>query len=115
MSEDCVFCSIVAGTIPSTIVHETEATVAFRDINPKASTHVIVVPREHYADADALATADPALAGAVPAAAGAIARQEGIAESGYRLVFNTGAGAGQTAFHVHCHLLGGRTMAWPPG
>ncbi len=115
MNEDCLFCRLVAGEIPATIVHETEATVAFRDINPQAPTHVIVVPRAHYPDADAVAQADPALAGAILAAAGDVARQEGVVESGYRLVFNTGAGVGQSVFHVHAHVLGGRPMTWPPG
>jgi histidine triad (HIT) family protein len=115
VSDDCLFCRIVAGEIPATIVHETESTVAFRDINPQAPTHLVVVPRVHHADAASLAQADPALVGALVAAAGAIAEQEGLTESGYRLVFNTGAGAGQTVFHVHCHVLGGRPMTWPPG
>jgi len=115
VSEDCLFCRIVAGEIPATIVHETDATVAFRDINPQATTHVVVVPRTHYPDAVTLAKADPALAGALLAAAGDIAAQEGVAETGYRLVFNTGPGSGQTVFHVHCHVLGGRIMTWPPG
>jgi len=111
---NCLFCRIVAGEIPATVVREDEATVAFRDINPQAPTHVVVVPREHYADAGMLASSDPALAGAVMAAAADVASAEGIAE-GYRLVFNTGPDAGQTVLHVHCHVLGGRTMAWPPG
>jgi histidine triad (HIT) family protein len=115
VNADCLFCKIVAGVIPSTAVHETDQTYAFRDINPQASTHVIVVPREHYADAASLAEADPALAGAVLAAAGEVASAEGVAESGYRLVFNTGPDAGQAVAHVHCHVIGGRRMAWPPG
>jgi histidine triad (HIT) family protein len=113
MSDDCLFCGIVAGGIPATIVHESDATVAFRDINPQAPTHVIVVPRAHYADAASLARADPALAGAMLAAAAAVADQEGLPD--YRLVLNTGEGAGQSVFHVHCHVLGGRRMTWPPG
>ena len=112
---DCLFCRIVAGEIPATVVREDEATVAFRDVNPQAPTHVVVVTREHYADAGVLAGADPTLAGAVMAAAAEVAAGEGIDADGYRLVFNTGAGAGQTVFHVHCHVLGGRTMTWPPG
>ena len=114
VTDDCLFCRIVAGEIPSTIVRETESTVAFRDINPQAPTHVVVVPRQHYPNAYELARADPALAGALLDAAGAIAEQEGITD-GYRIVFNTGAKAGQSVFHVHCHVLGGRPMAWPPG
>ena len=115
MTTDCPFCKIVAGEIPSTVVHETDLTLAFRDINPKAPTHVVVIPKAHHTDAAALGEAEPALAGAVLAAAGAVARSEGVDESGYRLVFNTGAGAGQTVFHVHCHVLGGRPISWPPG
>lgn len=113
VSPDCIFCKIVAGEIPSTVVHETDQIVAFRDINPKAPTHVVVIPKAHYPDAVSLAEADPALAGALLAAAGAVARSEGVVESGYRLVFNTGAGAGQTVFHAHCHVLGGGPILWP--
>jgi histidine triad (HIT) family protein len=114
VTTDCLFCKIVAGEIPATVVHETPTTLAFRDINPQAPTHVVVVPRAHHADAAALATADPALAGELLRAATAVAEQEGV-ESGYRLVFNTGAGAGQTVLHAHCHVLGGRVLTWPPG
>jgi histidine triad (HIT) family protein len=115
VSTDCLFCRIVAREVPSTVVHETERILAFRDINPQAPTHVVVVPKTHHADAESLAEADPELAGALIAAASKIARQEGVAESGYRLVFNTGPDAGQSVHHVHCHLLGGRALAWPPG
>jgi histidine triad (HIT) family protein len=110
-----LFCRIVAGEIPATMVREDEATVAFRDINPKAPTHVVVVPRAHYADAAALAAADPALAGELLRAGAAVAEAEGLVGAGYRFVFNTGSGAGQTVFHVHLHVLGGRTLTWPPG
>jgi histidine triad (HIT) family protein len=115
VSHDCLFCKIVAGEVPSTVVHETDLTLAFRDINPQAPTHVVVIPKAHHTDAASLAEADPSLAGALLAAAGAVARQEGVAGSGYRLVFNTGPGAGQSVLHVHCHVLGGRPIAWPPG
>jgi histidine triad (HIT) family protein len=115
MPSDCLFCAIADGEIPADIVHNDERVVAFRDINPKAPTHVVVIPKAHHTDAAALAEADPALAAAVLAAAGAVARSEGVDESGYRLVFNTGPGAGQTVFHVHCHVLGGRPISWPPG
>jgi histidine triad (HIT) family protein len=115
VSADCLFCRIVAGEIPATVVHETPHTVAFRDINPQAPTHVVVVTRAHHPDAGAAAEADPALAGEMLRAARAVAESEGIADVGYRLVFNTGSAAGQTVFHVHCHVLGGRTMTWPPG
>jgi histidine triad (HIT) family protein len=115
VTADCLFCKIVAGEIPATVVLSTDATLAFRDINPQAPTHVVVVPRAHYPDAAALAAADPALAGEVLRTAAAVAEAEGVVESGYRLVFNTGAGAGQSVFHVHCHVLGGRPITWPPG
>ncbi|MEU7984034.1 histidine triad nucleotide-binding protein [Streptosporangium canum] len=116
MSEaDCLFCKIVAGEIPAKIVHETDRTLAFRDVNPQAPTHVLVVTKEHYPDAAALAAADHGLADDVIKAAHAVAEQEGVAASGYRLVFNTGAEAGQTVFHVHGHVLGGRGLTWPPG
>ncbi|WP_433258774.1 histidine triad nucleotide-binding protein [Streptosporangium sp. CA-135522] len=116
MSEaDCLFCKIVAGEIPAKIVHETDRTLAFRDVNPQAPTHVLVVPKDHYPDAAALAAADHGLADDVIKAAHAVAQQEGVADAGYRLVFNTGAQAGQTVFHVHGHVLGGRGLTWPPG
>jgi histidine triad (HIT) family protein len=110
----CLFCGIVAGEIPATVVHETERTLAFRDLNPVAPTHVLVIPRAHYADVGALAAADPAYAGEVLAAATAVAQQEGLA-GGYRLVTNTGGDAGQTVPHLHVHVLGGRSLGWPPG
>lgn len=115
MSTDpsCVFCRIVAGEIPADLVRTTDRTVAFRDTNPQAPVHVLVVPREHHVDAGAIATYDPALAGALIADAAAAAEQEGVRD--YRLVLNTGAGAGQSVFHVHAHVLGGRPMRWPPG
>jgi histidine triad (HIT) family protein len=111
---DCLFCRIVAGEIPATVVHETETTFAFRDLEPQAPTHVLVVPRSHYPNAAALAAGEPATAAHLFDVAGQIAEQEGLA-GGYRLVFNTGADAHQTVFHVHVHLLGGRAMGWPPG
>jgi histidine triad (HIT) family protein len=115
MTSDCLFCKIVNGDIPAEVIHETPTTLAFRDIDPQAPTHVVVIPRSHHADAAAMATADPELGSMVLAAAGEVARREGVAESGYRLVFNTGPDAHQTVFHVHCHVLGGRSMRWPPG
>ena len=111
--EDCLFCKIVAGEIPGDIVHTTERTVAFRDINAQAPTHVLVVPREHHPNAAALAAADPQAAAELLTAAAEIARAEGYDD--YRLVFNTGAGAGQTVFHTHLHVLAGRPLSWPPG
>ncbi|MEV0681130.1 histidine triad nucleotide-binding protein [Actinosynnema sp. NPDC050436] len=107
---DCLFCRIVAGEIPATIVHETETTVAFRDIAPQAPTHVVLVPREHAPDAAALAAAAPRVLDDLFLAAGRVAEAEGVADTGYRLLFNTGADAGQTVFHAHLHLLGGRKL-----
>jgi histidine triad (HIT) family protein len=112
---DCLFCKIVAKEIPADVVLETDRALAFRDINPQAPTHVLVVPKEHFRDAAALAAADDGWADAVLSAGHAVAEQEGVAEAGYRMVFNTGPGAGQTVFHVHLHVLGGRDLGWPPG
>ena len=112
---DCLFCKIVAGDVPATVVRETETAFAFRDINPQAPTHVLVIPRAHYPDAAALASAEPLAAAAVLRLAGEIAEEEKVVANGYRIVFNTGAGAGQTVFHAHAHLLAGRGLAWPPG
>ena len=112
---ECLFCAIVAGEIPATPVLETDRILAFRDINPQAPTHVLVIPKEHHRDAAALAAADPGLLGEVITAAHRVAAAEGTVETGYRLVFNTGAQAGQTVWHVHGHVLGGRDLAWPPG
>jgi histidine triad (HIT) family protein len=114
MSEDCLFCKIVSGDVPAEIVHESETTLAFRDLNPQAPTHVLVIPRSHYPNAAALAEGEPETAAHLLEAAGEIAALEGLAE-GYRMVFNTGAAAHQTVFHAHLHVLGGRTMTWPPG
>ena len=110
MTNDCLFCRIVAGEIPATVVHETGSTLAFRDIGPKAPVHVLVIPKAHHADLAALAAADPALAGEVLAAAGAVAVTEGLEPDGYRVIFNTGRHAGQEVFHVHAHVLGGRPL-----
>ena len=111
--EDCLFCKIVAGEIPGEVVHVTERTVAFRDLNPQAPTHVLVVPREHHANAAELAAADPQAFAELATAAAAGAPPAGYDD--YRIVFNTGAGVGQTVFHTHLHLLAGRPMTWPPG
>ena len=104
--DDCLFCRLVAGEIPSTVVRETDDTLAFRDIAPKAPVHVLVVPKAHFPNVAALTAADPSLAAKVLAEAGEVARAEGIGEA-FRLVFNTGADVGQTVFHVHAHVLGG--------
>ncbi len=117
---DCLFCRMAAGEVPADVVHETDRVLAFRDINPQAPTHVLVIPKEHHATAGALAAADPGLLGDVVSAAHAVARQEGLVSDegnrpGYRLVTNTGPAAGQTVHHVHLHVLGGRGLGWPPG
>jgi histidine triad (HIT) family protein len=112
---DCRCGALVAGEIPADIVHRDEGAVAFRDIDPKAPVHVLVIPTAHHATAADLAKADPAMAGRLLALAGSIAESEGVAESGYRLVTNTGESAGQSVHHVHFHLLGGRDLTWPPG
>jgi histidine triad (HIT) family protein len=111
---ECIFCKIVAGEIPATVVRESDTTFAFRDLEPQAPTHVLVVPRSHYPNAPALAQGEPATAAHLFDAAREIAASEGLDEN-YRLVFNTGPDAHQTVFHVHMHLLGGRPMGWPPG
>lgn len=110
MDNDCLFCRIVAGEIPATIVHETDTTLAFRDIDPKAPVHVLVIPKAHHPDVAALALADPALTADVLAAAAAVAGAEGLPGDGYRLIFNTGRYAGQEVFHVHGHVLGGAPL-----
>ncbi|AZS87398.1 histidine triad nucleotide-binding protein [Streptomyces griseoviridis] len=111
--DDCLFCKIVAGQIPATIVRQTATTVAFRDINPKAPVHVLVIPKAHYPDAASLAEGAPELAADVLRETRAVAEEEKL--ESYRTVFNTGAGAGQTVFHAHAHVLGGRGLQWPPG
>ncbi|MBA3618813.1 MAG: HIT domain-containing protein [Acidothermales bacterium] len=115
MSEDCLFCKVVSGDVPAQVLREGQRTVAFRDINPQAPTHVLVIPREHHQDVAALAAADEAALAELLQEAHAVAIDEGVAESGYRVVFNTGSGAGQTVPHAHAHVLGGRGLRWPPG
>ena len=112
---DCLFCGIAAADIPATIVSSRDHTVAFRDINPQAPVHVLVISRAHHANLSELAAADEGLLTEVIMHAHDVAVAEGIAEGGYRVVFNTGAQAGQTVGHVHAHVLGGRPMTWPPG
>lgn len=110
---ECLFCSIVAGDIPADVVFRNDDVVAFRDIDPKAPTHILVIPISHFENVDALSSEEPDVAAAVLQAAAEVARQEGL--DGYRLVFNTGAEAGQSVFHAHGHVLGGRSLTWPPG
>ncbi len=112
---DCLFCKIRDGKIPSKPVFEDELAFAFRDINPQAPTHILVVPRKHIASLNELAEDDAALIGHLHLVAQNLAKSEGIADSGYRVLFNTNKDAGQTVWHIHLHLLGGRAMAWPPG
>ena len=112
---ECLFCAIVAGEITATTVVETDRILAFRDIDPQAPTHVLVIPKKHHPDVAALAAADGGLLGEVITGAQRVAADEGISKSGYRVVFNTGAEAGQTVPHVHAHVLGGRSLGWPPG
>ena len=112
MSE-CLFCRIVAGEIPAEIVLRTDDFVAFRDISPQAPVHLLVIPVAHHANVGELAEADPILAGRLLGAANEVAASEGLDD--YRLVFNTGTDAGQSVFHVHAHVLGGRSLTWPPG
>lgn len=113
MADDCLFCRIVRREIPAKLVAEDEHSVAFRDITPQAPVHILIIPREHVASLNE--ATDPAMLGRLSLMAADLARKEGISESGYRTVVNTNAAAGQTVFHVHLHLLGGRSMHWPPG
>lgn len=112
---DCLFCGIASGEIPAKTVRESSRAIAFRDINPQAPTHVLVIPREHYPNLGALAAAGDGLLDEVATLADQVAQEGGVAGSGYRVVFNTGADAGQTVHHVHAHVLGGRPLEWPPG
>jgi histidine triad (HIT) family protein len=112
---DCLFCKIISREIPGSIVYEDDRIVVFNDINPQAPTHVLVVPRRHLASLDELQASDDQIVGEMVRRAAAIARERGIAKGGYRTVFNTNRDAGQTVFHIHLHLLGGRAMHWPPG
>ena len=112
---DCLFCRLIAGEIPASIVYQNDQVVAFKDITPQAPTHVLVVPRRHIATLNDLVPGDDALVGEIVRAAAVIAQESGLADRGYRVVFNTNAEAGQTVFHIHLHLLGGRKMTWPPG
>ncbi len=112
--DDCLFCRIVSGDLPATVIWEDDHTIVFRDIEPQAPTHVLVIPREHQPNAAASTQANPAVTSALVAAAAAVAEQEGL-DGNYRMVFNTGSGAGQSVFHTHLHVLGGRDLTWPPG
>ena len=113
--KDCLFCRIVDGDIPAEIIYESDTALAFRDINPQAPTHVLVIPRRHISTIDDLQVEDQELVGSLFTAAKDVAQQEGLADGGYRTVMNCGEGAGQSVFHIHLHVLGGRLMNWPPG
>jgi histidine triad (HIT) family protein len=111
----CLFCRILSGEIPATIVHQDDRLVAFKDINPQAPGHVLVIPRRHIASLNDLTAEDDALVGEMIRRGAALAGEMGFSERGYRTVFNTNADAGQTVFHIHLHVLGGRHLSWPPG
>lgn len=113
MAEDCVFCRIARGEIPVKFVAESATCVAFRDLNPQAPVHVLVIPREHFASLNEVKS--PQVFADMMQLAVGVAQQDGIAQRGYRVVLNTNADGGQTVFHLHAHVLGGRHMAWPPG
>ncbi len=112
MVADCLFCKIVSGEIGAKVVHDDDRVLAFEDVNPKAPTHVLVIPKKHLANISELGT-DPETAAALVAGVGAVAAESGL--ESFRTVFNTGPGAGQTVFHVHAHVLAGRSLTWPPG
>jgi histidine triad (HIT) family protein len=112
---DCLFCKIIAGQIPGALVHQDEALVAFKDINPQAPLHVLIVPKQHIATLNDLSVEHDGVVGSMFRLAAALARQHGYHEGGYRTVFNTNREAGQSVFHIHLHLLAGRPFTWPPG
>jgi histidine triad (HIT) family protein len=112
---DCLFCKIRDGEIPGDVVYENDDVLAFRDVNPQAPTHILVIPRKHIATNNDLEADDAAVVGKMMLAAKQIAADEGFAAEGYRMVLNCNEGAGQTVFHIHMHLLGGRRLTWPPG
>ena len=112
---DCLFCKILDGEIPCDKVYENDQVIAFRDVNPQAPTHILVIPRKHISTVNDLTADDKKIVGEMMLAAQQIAKQEGIEEIGYRLIMNCNEGAGQTVFHIHLHILGGRRMNWPPG
>jgi histidine triad (HIT) family protein len=114
--QSCIFCQVVAGEISADIIYKDDRAVAFRDINPQARVHALVIPRDHLDSLDdAAARGDEQTLGHLLRVAASVAKQEGLAESGYRTVINTGAGAGQSVFHLHLHVIGGRPLNWPPG
>ncbi|MFA6301904.1 MAG: histidine triad nucleotide-binding protein [Legionella sp.] len=112
---DCLFCKIATGDIPAKIVYEDDELLAFRDINPQAPTHILIIPRKHFATINECSESDQQLLGALILRAKKIAEAEQLDKFGYRLVFNINSGGGQEVYHIHLHLLGGRQMTWPPG
>ena len=112
---DCLFCKIAAGVVPANVIYTDERMIAFRDINPQAPMHVLIVPRRHIPTLNDLSPADDQLVGEMMRRGAALAREHGYADRGYRTVFNCQADAGQTVFHIHLHVLGGRSLTWPPG
>lgn len=112
---NCLFCKILSGDIPADIVYESETAIGFRDINPQAPTHVLIIPRKHIATINDIADEDQSIVGSLYSAAREIAALDGLTDEGYRAVMNCNEAAGQTVFHIHLHLLGGRPLAWPPG
>jgi len=112
---DCLFCGIVEGKVKANLVYQDDSIVAFKDIAPKAPVHILIIPRKHLVSVSDIAEADRALIGQIFQVAARLAREQGVADSGYRVVVNAGADAGQSVFHLHFHLLGGRQMTWPPG
>jgi histidine triad (HIT) family protein len=112
---DCLFCRIVTGEIPADVVYSDDRCLAFRDLNPQSPIHLLVIPRDHLESLDEATQKDEALLGHLLRVAARVANEQGLSESGYRTVINTGAGAGQSVFHLHVHVLGGRQLNWPPG
>lgn len=115
MEQDCLFCRIIAGEIASDVIYQDERSFVLRDINPQAPVHLLVIPREHLDSLDDASQKDEATLGHLLRIAARVANEQGLSESGYRTVINTGAGAGQSVFHLHVHVLGGRSLQWPPG
>jgi histidine triad (HIT) family protein len=113
--QDCLFCKLVAQEIPADFVHQDEQSVVIRDLNPQAPTHLLVIPKDHIESLDDASQKDEALLGHLLRVAARVANAAGLADGGYRTVINNGAGAGQSVFHLHVHVLGGRSMNWPPG
>ena len=115
MSDNCLFCKVLNGDIPADVIYEADSAIAFRDINPQAPTHVLIIPRRHISTINDLDENDRETVGELFLAAKEIASREGLSEPGYRVVMNCNEGAGQSVFHIHLHLLGGRGLGWPPG